>query len=151
MRRGIIIYRYLRWARVYNPDGASDGEVVKDPLVNFATGDVLDVLVKRVPDDETTPVLLYLEQEPQVEAAIISIDPESGHVKAMVGGSGFSRTQFNRAVQAYRQPGSAFKPIIYSAALDTGYTPATIVLDTPLVFDFEKEEEEVSSTKTERS
>jgi penicillin-binding protein 1A len=143
LRRGIIIYRYLRWARVYNPESAPDGELVEDPFVNFSTGDVVDVLVKRLPEDETIPMLLALEQEPLVEAAIIAIDPESGHVKAMVGGSGFSKTQFNRAVQAYRQPGSAFKPIIYSAALDTGYTPATIILDTPLVFDFEKEEEEV--------
>jgi penicillin-binding protein 1A len=143
MQRGIVTYRYLRWARVYNPENASDGELVEDPLVNFSTGDVVDVLVKRLPYDESSPMLLALEQEPLVEAALIAVDPETGYVKAMVGGSAFSKTQFNRAVQAYRQPGSAFKPIIYTAALDLGYTPATTILDTPLVFDFEKEEKEV--------
>lgn len=143
MQRGIVKYRYLRWARVYNPENAPDGELIEDPLVNFSTGDVVDVLVRRLPYDESSPMLLALEQEPLVEAAFMAVDPETGYVKAMVGGSAFSKTQFNRAVQAYRQPGSAFKPIIYTAALDLGYTPATTILDTPLVFDFKKEEKEV--------
>ena len=72
------------------------------------------------------------EPEPQLEGALVAIDPESGEVKAMVGGVDFRRSQFNRAVQARRQPGSAFKPFIYAAAIDRGYTAATIVTDAPI-------------------
>jgi penicillin-binding protein 1A len=73
-----------------------------------------------------------LDQEPQVEGALVAIDPYTGEVKAMVGGYDFRRSQFNRAVQARRQPGSAFKPLIYAAAIDNGYTPASIFLDAPI-------------------
>jgi len=73
-----------------------------------------------------------LDQEPQVEGALVAIDPYTGQVKAMVGGYDFRRSQFNRAVQARRQPGSAFKPLIYACAIDHGYTPASIVLDAPI-------------------
>src|SRR5439155_1512354 len=71
--------------------------------------------------------------EPQVEGALAAIDPYTGQVKAMVGGYDFRRSQFNRAVQAKRQPGSAFKPLVYACAIDHGYTPASIVLDAPIV------------------
>ncbi len=71
----------------------------------------------------------------RVQAALISMDPYSGYVKAMVGGRNFKESQFNRAIQARRQPGSAFKPIIYAAALDKGYTPSSIIIDAPIVFD----------------
>jgi penicillin-binding protein 1A len=77
---------------------------------------------------------LALAQEPEAQAALVALDPGSGEVKAMVGGYDFSQSQFNRAIQAKRLPGSAFKPLIYAAALDKGYTPATIVLDTPLIY-----------------
>jgi penicillin-binding protein 1A len=73
-----------------------------------------------------------LDPEPQIEGALVAIDPESGEVKAMVGGVDFRRSQFNRAVQARRQPGSAFKPFIYAAAIDRGYTASTIVTDAPI-------------------
>src|SRR6185369_13774838 len=76
-----------------------------------------------------------LDQEPQVEGALVAIDPYTGEVKAMGGGYDFHRSQFNRAVQAKRQPGSAFKPLIYSAAIEHGYTPASIVLDAPIALD----------------
>src|SRR5262249_32999928 len=69
---------------------------------------------------------------PQIEGALVAMDPYTGQVKAMVGGYDFNRSQFNRAVQARRQPGSAFKPLIYAAAIDHGYTPASIVLDAPI-------------------
>lgn len=68
----------------------------------------------------------------RVQAALIAMDPVSGHVKAMVGGRDFQETQFNRALQSKRQPGSAFKPVIYAAALDKGYTPASIIVDSPI-------------------
>lgn len=77
---------------------------------------------------------LSLDQEPLAEGALVAIDPFKGWVKALVGGYDFERSHFNRAVQAHRLPGSAIKPIIYAAALDKGYTPASIFLDSPLVF-----------------
>ncbi len=73
-------------------------------------------------------------QLPQVESALISIDPETGAIRALVGGFDFNRNKFNHVTQAWRQPGSSFKPFIYSAALEKGYTPATIVEDAPLSF-----------------
>lgn len=75
-----------------------------------------------------------LEQEPRVEGALFSLDPRTGEVRAIVGGYDFERSEFNRATQAIRQPGSAFKPIIYSAALDKGYTPMTTITDSPVTF-----------------
>lgn len=70
----------------------------------------------------------------RIEAALVCMDPYSGYIRAMIGGRDFSNTQFNRAVQAQRQPGSAFKPVIYAAALDKGYTPASIIVDAPISF-----------------
>jgi penicillin-binding protein 1A len=73
-----------------------------------------------------------LEQVPEVEGALVAIDPRTGRVLAMVGGFSYAESEFNRATQAMRQPGSSFKPIVYSAALDNGYTPASVVLDAPV-------------------
>lgn len=73
-------------------------------------------------------------QLPQVEAALIALDPENGAIRALVGGFDFNKSKFNHVTQASRQPGSSFKPFIYSAALEKGYTPATIVEDAPLNF-----------------
>jgi penicillin-binding protein 1A len=73
-----------------------------------------------------------LHQPPEVQGAIIAIDPHTGRVLAMSGGFSFSQSQFNRATQAYRQPGSSFKPFVYAAALDNGYTPSSVVLDAPI-------------------
>jgi penicillin-binding protein 1A len=80
------------------------------------------------------PVLFSLEQEPKLEAALYSIDPQLGNIKAMVGGYSFERNEFNRATQAFRQPGSSFKPIIYAAALDKGYIPETKIADAPVTY-----------------
>ena len=76
-----------------------------------------------------------LTQIPEVEGALVSMDPRSGAIRAMVGGFDFNRNKFNRVTQAWRQPGSAFKPFIYSAALEKGFTPSTVVNDAPLFFD----------------
>ena len=73
------------------------------------------------------------EQVPEAQAAIVSIDPDDGAITSLVGGFDFATTKFNRATQAARQPGSSFKPFIYSAALEQGNTPATVVLDAPVV------------------
>ncbi len=76
-----------------------------------------------------------LTQLPEVEGALVALDPRSGAMRAMVGGFDFGKSKFNHVTQAWRQPGSSFKPFIYSAALEKGFTPATIVNDAPLFFD----------------
>lgn len=76
-----------------------------------------------------------LAQIPAAQSALISLDPDTGAIRALVGGFDFSQSHFNRAVQAQRQPGSSFKPFLYTIALEQGYTPATIVNDAPVVFD----------------
>ena len=76
-----------------------------------------------------------LRQVPEVSGGIVALDPHTGRVFAMVGGFSFDQSQFNRATQALRQPGSSFKPLVYAAALDNGYTPSTVVLDAPLEID----------------
>jgi len=76
-----------------------------------------------------------LRQLPEVSGAIVAMDPSTGRVLAMVGGFSFDQSQFNRATQALRQPGSTFKPFVYAAALDNGYTPSSIVIDAPLEID----------------
>ncbi|MGI9331310.1 MAG: penicillin-binding protein 1A [Gammaproteobacteria bacterium] len=82
-----------------------------------------------------------LTQLPGVQGALVALDPEDGAVVALAGGFDFTASKFNRAVQSRRQPGSSFKPFIYSAALDNGFTPATLVNDAPVVFDDAKLEE----------
>jgi len=76
-----------------------------------------------------------LQQVPEISGAMVVMDPHTGRVLAMVGGFSFDQSQFNRATQALRQPGSSFKPIVYAAALDNGYTPSTIVMDAPIEID----------------
>ncbi len=76
-----------------------------------------------------------LRQIPVVEGGLVAMDPHTGRVLAMVGGFDYRRSQFNRAVQAHRQPGSLFKPFVYLTALDNGYTPSTVILDAPIVID----------------
>jgi len=73
-----------------------------------------------------------VEQPPEIEGAMVAMDPRTGRVLAMVGGFSYAESEFNRATQALRQPGSSFKPIVYAAALDNGYTPASVVLDAPI-------------------
>lgn len=92
------------------------------------------VILVRVVDLKNGQWTVALDQEPLAEGALVAIDPHQGWVKALVGGYDFSRSHFNRAVQARRLPGSAIKPIIYAAAIDKGYTPASIFLDAPIVF-----------------
>jgi penicillin-binding protein 1A len=94
----------------------------------FRVGDVLSFRV-----ESGKPYLSLAEQNP-VEAALLCIDKSSGAIKALVGGKDYGQTEFNRAVQAKRQPGSSFKPLIYAAALDKNLTPASVLMDTPLAF-----------------
>ena len=85
---------------------------------------------KPYPDDT-----FALKQIPEIDGAVVALDPHTGRVLAMSGGYSFERSEFNRAVQARRQPGSAFKPIVYLAALEAGFTPSTLILDAPFVID----------------
>jgi len=128
---GKIPLKDMRWARKPDPDIVHYKASVKDPAEVFSVGDVVKVKVRGKAG--TGGFLdLSLFQEPKVQGAMLSIDPENGFVRMMLGGFDFETSKFNRAVQSLRQPGSAFKPIIYSAAIDKGYTPSSIILDRPL-------------------
>ena len=99
----------------------------------FKPGDLVDVAILKL-DEETKTATVTLDQTPVAEGALVAIDNRSGQIKAMVGGWSFNRSKFNRAVQAYRQIGSTFKPILYTAAIDRGYTPSSILLDEPVSY-----------------
>jgi penicillin-binding protein 1A len=99
----------------------------------FKPGDVIEVAVTKI-DEATGAAAVLLEQTPLVEGAIVAIDNRTGQIKAMVGGWNFNRSKFNRAVQAYRQMGSTFKPIVYTTAIDRGFTPASILIDAPITY-----------------
>lgn len=95
-----------------------------------SVGDVIHVKALSIRNEDTAT--FALEQEPLVEGALVSIDPMTGYVRAIVGGYDFKRSEFNRAIQSRRQPGSAFKPFVYGAAIDSGLTPATVYEDAPI-------------------
>jgi penicillin-binding protein 1A len=137
----------MRWARKPNPEVFHPEGLITRVTGVLKAGDV--VLVRRVDRTEleareegafkkdlpSAEVLLALEQDPKLQGALVSVDPRSGAVVAMVGGYDFEASEFNRAFQSCRQPGSAFKPIVYSAAVEKlDWTPATILTDAPLVF-----------------
>ncbi|MBF0558076.1 MAG: PBP1A family penicillin-binding protein [Nitrospirae bacterium] len=94
-------------------------------------GDIIWVKFKSIGGKNVT---FSLEQEPDIEGAVVALEPETGYVKAIVGGYSFTRSEFNRAINALRQPGSAFKPIIYAAALEHNFTPASIIDDSPVSY-----------------
>ncbi|MBI5379188.1 MAG: S1 RNA-binding domain-containing protein, partial [Nitrospirae bacterium] len=106
---------------------------LEKPWKAFNPGDRLKVQVLAV-DEGKKKVELALEQDPEIEGAFLAMDPRMGQIKAMIGGYDFKRSQFNRAVQARRQPGSAFKPFVYAAAFDRGYTPSTVLEDSPVSY-----------------
>lgn len=121
--RGEIPVQSMQWTKITNLGAA------------FREGDPVLVQVLSV-DERRKVVGLGLEQEPEVEGALVALDPRDGAIKAMIGGYDFEKSKFNRAVQAKRQPGSAFKPFVYAAAFDRGLTPATIIEDSPITFRF---------------
>jgi penicillin-binding protein 1A len=138
--RGILPLSEMKWARKPDPEVPYYATGVKRP------GDVLqagDVVLLRIQETAAAPNpwQVSLEQTPAVQGAVYCMESQNGRVRAMVGGRDFKVSQFNRAVQARRQPGSAFKPIIYAAALDWGMNPATIILDAPYVSTMNPEEE----------
>jgi penicillin-binding protein 1A len=99
----------------------------------FKPGDLIEVLVTKL-DEAGDGGAASLEQTPIAEGALVAIDNHTGQIKAMVGGWNFNRSKFNRAVQAYRQLGSTFKPIVYTTAIDRGYTPTSIIVDEPVSY-----------------
>ena len=134
--KGTIPFSDVAWARKYNPAvGTAAPKRMGDVL---RPGDI--VLARVVPGRQPPvelaragkPLPLSLEQVPRLEGALVAIDPATRGVRALVGGQDFGRSQFNRAIQAKRQPGSAFKPFVWGAAVESGrFTPATVVYDTP--------------------
>jgi penicillin-binding protein 1A len=94
-------------------------------------GDMIKVSIKSI---QKQVLQLSLEQEPEAEAALVAVEPYTGFVRAMVGGYDFTKSDYNRALLARRQPGSSFKPVIYAAALDNGFTPASIIIDEPVTY-----------------
>ncbi len=129
---GIIPFAHLRWARTL--DGEVWGPEVKSAAQVLSEGDI--ILVEELDQDgDSDDRLFALRQIPQVEGALVALDPHTGRILAMSGGFSFRQSKFNRATQARRQPGSSFKPFVYLAAMEQGFTPASIVLDAPIVIE----------------
>lgn len=146
--KGIIDFDTMTWARKPNFERRSDSDQIKKPSQALKKGDV--VLIKIVSEDfqwaknrikknvelpdQNLFLTFELDQEPIVEGSLLSIDQQTEDVLAMVGGYSFARNEFNRSLQAARQTGSAFKAIVYAAALDKGYTPSTPIIDAPIIY-----------------
>jgi len=129
--RGVISFDELRWARPREQD-QTVGQVPRRPQDVLAVGDVVAVEALA---SQGGGRIYGLRQIPDVGGALVAMDPHTGRVLALVGGWDYGRSQFNRATQATRQPGSAFKPFVYATALDRGFTPSSLVLDAPFVID----------------
>src|ERR1700744_3931846 len=129
---GIITLDGIKWAKP--AAGPAKGRTPTSVSQVLSPGDVVyaDPLIK---DGNAVDGQFRLRQLPEVSGAMVVMDPWTGRVFAMVGGFSFDQSQFNRASQAYRQPGSSFKPIVYSSALDNGYTPSTVLMDAPIEID----------------
>ena len=156
-QRGYVNVRTMNWARKPNKRvaGSVTAVVMRDATRVVKPGDVIWVSRDNTPVKQTSKkkgakntapeppknpvheavIPLRLQQYPDVQGAMVSIEPQNGDVVAMVGGYAFGSggSQFNRVTQAQRQPGSSFKPIVYSAALDNGFTPASMLLDAPII------------------
>ncbi len=135
-REGIIKIKEAKWAAplsVVSADTESSGNAERGKPSRIPIGALIEVEVREIQDEG--PLKLALDQHPLAQGALIASVAETGQIKAMVGGYDFAESQFNRAIQAKRLPGSAIKPIIYAAALDKGYTPASVILDTPLIYE----------------
>ncbi|MBR1220360.1 penicillin-binding protein 1A [Bradyrhizobium sp. U87765 SZCCT0131] len=130
---GLIALDGVRWARAAS--GPTRGKTPTAVSQVLSPGDVIYVDPLLAKDGSKVEGQYRLRQLPEVSGALVAMDPSTGRVQAMVGGFSFDQSQFNRATQAYRQPGSSFKPIVYSSALDNGYTPSTVVIDAPIEID----------------
>ncbi|CAH0340403.1 penicillin-binding protein 1A [Rhizobium sp. CECT 9324] len=124
--RGRIEPEDMEWA--YR-SASADRKSAKSPQGVLSVGDV--VYIEPVAGESNR---YRLRQPPKVQGGLVAMDPHTGRVLALVGGFSYAQSEFNRATQAMRQPGSSFKPFVYAAALDTGYTPASVILDAPIEF-----------------
>jgi len=131
---GQILLKHLAWARAWRK-GETRGPRVRHPDSVLAVGDVVAVAAVAKDDEDYQPGSYSLRQIPAINGALVAMDPHTGRVLAMTGGYTYRASQFNRATQAKRQPGSAFKPFVYAAALEHGFTPSSMVLDAPFVID----------------
>ncbi|UTD29334.1 penicillin-binding protein 1A [Bradyrhizobium sp. WD16] len=130
---GLITLEGVRWARP--TQGATRGKTPTSLAQVLSPGDVIYVDPLLAKDGSKVEGQYRLRQIPEVSGALVAMDPLTGRIQAMIGGFSFDQSQFNRATQAYRQPGSSFKPLVYSAAMDNGYTPSTVVVDAPIEID----------------
>jgi len=138
--KGFLPLEGLQWAgsavRKKDPSDPAKTVWIKPKSLEdiLSQGDrILVRVVRSVPG--SSGLFFSLEQEPEAQGAVICMQPSTGEIKAMVGGFDFEKSEFNRAVQSRRQPGSAFKPLIYAAAIEKGFSPATIIIDAPIIFD----------------
>ncbi len=149
---GVLPLLGMRWARKMNPEGYYPSAMISKVSTALKAGDVIVVravaekkqlyddndafnaaVAKEVPEGVQ---LFRLEQEPELQSAVVSIDPHRQYLVAMVGGYDFDANEYNRAYQACRQPGSSFKPVVYAAAIELlNWTPATVIVDSPIVYD----------------
>ncbi len=130
---GKLLLRDALWAA----DRAGRGVKKPESEKTFGLTDILhrgDIIWVKFRSIANKNVTFSLEQEPDIEGAVVALEPETGYVRAIVGGYSFTRSEFNRALNAQRQPGSAFKPIIYAAALENNFTPASVIDDSPVSF-----------------
>ncbi len=144
---GEIPLKQIEWAgpvKVVEGGQEATGNALAEQT-RLPVGSLLRVRLEKQREDGGW--ILRLQQQPLAQGALVALDPHTGQLKAMVGGYDFLQSQFNRVIQARRLPGSAIKPIVYAAALDKGYTPATMILDTPLIYRETKESGEETEWK----
>ena len=137
---GKLMLSDAKWAaKVADSKGNAVKEFAKLRLTDILkSGDTIHVRVKNM---KGAAPLFALDQEPLVQGAVVAIESSTGYLRAIVGGYDFSRSEFNRAVFARRQAGSVFKPFIFAAAMDNGYTPASIIVDEPVIYPDEELED----------
>lgn len=145
----------MSWAKKIRDNEVSNGQTISQVSEALKRGDVVQVRVVRVPEikpeNPTKPktdkekqdemVQVALEQTPLAQGSLLSMESATGYVVAMVGGYSFLDSKYNRVIQAERQPGSAFKPFVYAAAIDKGFTPASIIVDAPIIFENQGKED----------
>jgi penicillin-binding protein 1A len=133
---GYVPLSEMTWARD-SKDNRKVGPEITKAGDRLAVGDVIWVAPVAAEDGQGSAAQgqYALRQIPEVNGAVVAIDPHTGRVRALVGGFSYQLSEFNRATQALRQPGSSFKPFVYAAALDSGYTPSSLVLDAPFVIE----------------
>ncbi|MDO9460316.1 MAG: penicillin-binding protein 1A [Alphaproteobacteria bacterium] len=132
--QAIIPFAQLRWARKRLND-ATLGPPLQRVEDVLHVGDVVAVAETDEKSSKKAAEIWSLQQIPEVGGALVAMDPHTGRVLAMQGGFAYGDSEFNRATQAHRQPGSAFKPFVYASALESGFTPSSLVLDAPMVID----------------